>query len=339
MDIINHSGLQTLASLAITGVEDSKGGSLPNPGTTSDTELTLSGDGTPSSVVAFLDNGSPVGTASVTTNGTWEKSVTAELGRHEFGVREGATNWQSWVITVEAEVALPPTIDRVNGSWWDVDNGGFTPDTTVTLYGTGTPGYVDIYDGTTYMGSVPVNGNAWSYTATGLQVRAHGFTARNSIENTVSGEWRFDVILVERQEHFRELSNQVIPGGGSLRFDYLTVINGGANPAGSSLEKTLSPVSTGCIRCNNATGQIARYVFSFHHFCHRFALNIEPPALQQFTTVEIVNVDGTVLATRPCDAYGLSYDGGRQRIKELRFSHVTGTGGAWSMAHWITLYF
>ncbi|WP_206194721.1 hypothetical protein, partial [Pseudomonas viridiflava] len=56
---------------SITRVVDSLGNSIPNPGTTQDTVMTLSGSGTASSVIFIYDNGVLLTTASVTINGTW----------------------------------------------------------------------------------------------------------------------------------------------------------------------------------------------------------------------------------------------------------------------------
>ncbi len=116
MDIQPQSIPERVAA-SITGVVDSLGNPVSNGGITQDTELTLSGSGTASSVIFIYDNGVLLTTASVTINGTWSFSPeTLVLGQHVFTVRDGSGGVDSpeWVVTVDsAELDLgPPAVTQ-----------------------------------------------------------------------------------------------------------------------------------------------------------------------------------------------------------------------------------
>jgi hypothetical protein len=185
---------ERIAAPNIMGVVDSQGISIPNPGTTLDTALVLSGTATASVVVTILDYGSPVGTASVTTAGTWEKSATAVVGRHEYTVREGTTLSQPWVVTVTA-VEEKPIITGVKGASGPVDNGGTTTDTTLTLSGTATPNTnIEILDAGVPKGTAAVDGNgSWTTVAIVFVVGGHSLTARRVGGTLVSDPWTLTV--------------------------------------------------------------------------------------------------------------------------------------------------
>ncbi|HEX8596791.1 MAG TPA: hypothetical protein VF682_26445 [Pseudomonas sp.] len=107
----------------ITRVEDSEGTFIPNNGATQNTALTLSGTGLSGFVLVILDNGVSVGTVSVTSAGTWEISVSAELGVHSYTARQmGGAISQPWVITVAAvteELPAPTIIGTPEGGVLD----------------------------------------------------------------------------------------------------------------------------------------------------------------------------------------------------------------------------
>ncbi|HEX8540656.1 MAG TPA: hypothetical protein VF671_03030 [Pseudomonas sp.] len=159
-----------LAPLSITSVVDSAGTSIPNPGTTQDTELTLSGTGLAGGVVTILDNGDVIGRPSVTVEGLWEISVTVALGTHSFTARgnDGAVSLP-WVITV-VTAAVKPTIDSVRDSKGEVADGGTTFDTSVTLAGKAAASQqVQIFDGAVSKGTAPVNASGdWTFNASDL---------------------------------------------------------------------------------------------------------------------------------------------------------------------------
>jgi len=175
-----HSSSSPFADPAITAVTDSAGTPLTNPGYTEDTELTLSGVAPANSVVLLFDNGVPIGSASVTINGTWGKSAIAELGEHRFTVRvTGGPESLPWVITVET-IAVPPTIFNVVDSRGDVAHNGTTFDTTVTVSGTGERGKaVEFFQDGNSKGDTPVNAEgAWSQSVTDLTPGGHNFQVR-----------------------------------------------------------------------------------------------------------------------------------------------------------------
>ncbi|WP_122663897.1 hypothetical protein [Pseudomonas viridiflava] len=116
MDIQPQSTPERIAA-SISRIVDSLGNTVLNGGTTQDTDLTLSGSGTASSVIFIYDNGVLLTTASVTINGTWSFSPeTLVLGQHVFTVRDGPGDVDSpeWVVTVDsAELDLrPPAVTQ-----------------------------------------------------------------------------------------------------------------------------------------------------------------------------------------------------------------------------------
>ena len=166
----------TLAAPSITAVVDSAGNPVPNNGTTQDTELTLSGAGPANSVAIIYDNGSAIGTASVISAGTWEKSVTAELGAHSFTVSvvgEGVS--VAWVVTVTTGLAAPVIISIKDSKGNDIPSGSTTSDTHVILNGTAAPDYqVEIYDGDVFVAAVPVDSSGnWAFEAPDLAVKTY----------------------------------------------------------------------------------------------------------------------------------------------------------------------
>jgi hypothetical protein len=215
MEISNDFGSQTADDPTISGVVDSAGTSIPNPGTTQDTELTLSGTGIAAGVVSVLDNGSLIDRASVRDDGTWTTSATVALGPHSFTVHApGGAESQPWVITV-VNAAVKPTIDSVVDSQGvPIPPNSDTSDTTVTLAGTAEPGStVEIDDGTTSWGTAPATGGAWTKTLAGLPLGLHSMTAITGED--VSDPWAFTV-MVEVQPTItsvRDSKGEVANGG------------------------------------------------------------------------------------------------------------------------------
>ena len=178
MSIENNSGQQVSAALAITKVQDSSS-SLPNPGTTSDIELTLSGTGTENAVVVIKDEGNMLGTASVIGDGSWVKSVEAAVGRHVYTVNEGAAVSASWVITVVAQVV--PQINSVKDSQGvEIPEEGTTVDTRVTLSGSAQASQtVELLDQGKSIGAADVDANgAWARVFQDMARERHSIKAK-----------------------------------------------------------------------------------------------------------------------------------------------------------------
>ncbi|MGF6707718.1 Ig-like domain-containing protein [Pseudomonas frederiksbergensis] len=97
-------------------------------------------------------------------------------------------------------VTVPPVIDRVTDSKGEIDNGGTTIETRITLTGTASKGQkVQILDDTTVKGE-PVADAAtgiWTLEVTALNVAAHSFTAKVLYgSGQVSAAWVVNVTAV-----------------------------------------------------------------------------------------------------------------------------------------------
>jgi hypothetical protein len=185
-----------LAAPWITAVIDGVGNSIPNNGTTQDTELTLSGEGLPGGVVTILDNGDVIGRPSVTVAGTWEISVTVALGPHSFTARAAdGTVSVPWVITV-ISAAVKPTIDSiVDSKGVAIPQGSSTSDKNVTLIGTAEPdSTVEIKDDATSWGTELAPGGAWTKALAGLASGPHSMTAITSAG--ASDVWPFTILAL-----------------------------------------------------------------------------------------------------------------------------------------------
>ena len=101
------------------------------------------------------------------------------------------------VESVAAEVK--PDITSVRGLSGDVDNGGITPDTQLTVFGYGQAGVtLEIRDGSLLLGTVVVESNgSWKYDLTALTQTYHSITARNAGGQLVSEPWIFTVQAIE----------------------------------------------------------------------------------------------------------------------------------------------
>ncbi|HEX8596788.1 MAG TPA: hypothetical protein VF682_26430 [Pseudomonas sp.] len=199
----------------IARVTDSKNTPIPNPGTTQDTALTLSGTATANVVLVLSDDLSIIGTTSVTTAGTWEKSVTAAVGRHSYTAREqGGVESQAWVITVVNAAVKPVIVSVADSKGVAIPPNGNTSDTSVTLAGTAEPNStVEIDDGTTSWGTAPAPGGTWTKALAGLQLGPHSMTAVTGAD--VSDPWPFTV-MAEVQPVITTVSDssgEVVDGG------------------------------------------------------------------------------------------------------------------------------
>ncbi|HEX8540658.1 MAG TPA: Ig-like domain-containing protein [Pseudomonas sp.] len=228
MKTANDFGSPTANDPTISGVVDSAGTSIPNPGTTQDTELTLSGTGNAAGIVSVLDNGSLIDRASVRDDGTWTTSATVALGPHSFTARatDGAESLP-WVITVVNAAVKPEITSVVDSKGVSIPAGSSTSDTSVTLAGTAEPGStVEIDDGTTSWGTAPAPGGAWTKTLAGLPLGLHSMTAITGAD--VSDPWAFTVI-VEVQPTItsvRDSKGEVANGG--TTFDTTVTLAGKA---------------------------------------------------------------------------------------------------------------
>ncbi|HEY3986969.1 BapA/Bap/LapF family large adhesin [Cedecea sp.] len=167
----------------ITQVYDDVGtitGPVSNNGATNDPTPTLSGSGEPGSTITVYDGLNVLGTTTVNGNGTWTFTPTTPLldGPHSFTVTAsdaaGNVTAPSAPWNVELLTVLPnaPTIgeiiDNVSPDLGPVLPGGSTNDPQPVINGTaGANAVVQIYDGTTLIGTVTADGSgAWTFKPT-----------------------------------------------------------------------------------------------------------------------------------------------------------------------------
>ncbi|MDU8360625.1 hypothetical protein [Pseudomonas syringae group sp. J309-1] len=221
---------------SISNVVDSQGVTVPNGDTTSDTVLTLSGSGNPSSVVFIFDNGALLTTASVTINGTWRFTETVVQGQHTFTVRDGLGGVDSpaWVVTV-GEAAVTPEITRIeDASGNEIPNGGTTDDNSmIIVYGTASPNQqVELFDYAASAGPVNVDSSGdWRYQAWGLSFKGYSLTAKGLYGSfPESDKWDFTVIAVTVPtiSIILDAAGVEIPEGGTTPGTSVTVIGSAA---------------------------------------------------------------------------------------------------------------
>lgn len=165
----------------LTGVNDSIGTVAQN-GTTYDTTVTLTGAATPREQIQIHDKGTPLGSpVNVGANGQWTTPVsglaltshimTAKALYQVVPVDSPPRNF-----TVTAHVA--PTLTSVRDAIGEVQNGGETKSTTVSLQGTVTPGrQVQIYDNGAPKHTVAAPGGTWS-TSLPVSLGGHSIYAK-----------------------------------------------------------------------------------------------------------------------------------------------------------------
>ncbi|MDZ7277432.1 Ig-like domain-containing protein [Pantoea eucrina] len=191
-------------------ISDSVGpirGAIVNGTTTDDNRPVLSGNATPGTLVNVYDGGTLLGSAVVGANGTWQFTVpTLADGAHSLTtvVTDSAGNASAPGAPVNFTVdTQPPTaatdlaLSGDNAS--SIPPNATTTDNTPVLSGRGEPGsVVQIYDGTTPIGSTTVDGNGnWAFTTPALSNGAHSLyvTLTDAAGNVSapSASWDFTV--------------------------------------------------------------------------------------------------------------------------------------------------
>ena len=197
IDTVSLSGLQSQPEQLIgrfpqpnePNVSNDHGQPIHNGFPTAITTPTLSGGiAWPASKVIIMDNGQPIGEASVDENGYWTFKIDAPLaeGQHVFTIiavsTTGIASEESAPYIVFVDNSVQPTIAVVIDDQNNQQN-GVTADNTPTLKGTGEPGMVlDIYANGKKIGEAPVdeNGN-WTFTPDEpLKNDYYGFSAKNT---------------------------------------------------------------------------------------------------------------------------------------------------------------
>jgi VCBS repeat-containing protein len=165
----------------ITSLTDDQGpvtGAIAANSVTDDTTPTLSGTGEAGDIVTIYDNGQPIASVTVDSQGNWTFTPGTPIaeGTHQFSVSQmdkagnisPTTTGDTFYVYTTAPTA--PTLVNVQDNEGSVTgsltNNQSTDDTTPTFSGTSQPGVtITIYDHGTAIGSVMADSQgAWSFT-------------------------------------------------------------------------------------------------------------------------------------------------------------------------------
>ena len=158
---------------------------VPSGGSTNDSTPTLSGTAEAGSRVSIFDGSTLLGTAIVNGSGAWSfTTATLAQGSHPISVTvtdpagnvSGSTSATVIIDTVAPLAVTNLVAANNNGSTAiTIPNNGATNDTTPLLSGNGEVGArVNIYDGTTLLGTTTVGSNGtWSFVSTALSQGTH----------------------------------------------------------------------------------------------------------------------------------------------------------------------
>ncbi|MBK4785075.1 MAG: hypothetical protein FT714_13105 [Pantoea sp. Pent] len=167
-------------------------GPIGKGGYTDDTTPTLAGRGTPGDRVTVIDNGTPIGEATVGKDGRWSFTPTTPLndGTHNFTVvmtdpvGNSSAPSDVWPVIVDTQAPNPVVIisimDDVGSVIGPIQRDGFTDDRRPTLHGTAEANsLVTIYIGEVAVGSVKADasGNWQLIPGIDLADGRHEFTA------------------------------------------------------------------------------------------------------------------------------------------------------------------
>ncbi|MGA3682081.1 Ig-like domain-containing protein [Pseudomonas graminis] len=166
----------------ITQVLDSNG-PISNGGSTVETSVTVSGQGSPDQQIELFDGNTSKGTARTNNAGTWSLTVSGlTIASHPLKAKAlYGTEPESTVWTVIVAVAVTPTITSIKDSKnVEIPPDGFTVDTDVVVTGSASANLqVEVFDGAATLGKVSANGaGQWTLPLTGLNVAVHRIKAK-----------------------------------------------------------------------------------------------------------------------------------------------------------------
>jgi len=219
-------------------------GSVANGGSTRDTQLTISGTGTPNATISIHDENGGRGEYPINASGNWTTSVLLfavsatphSVTAKEVGVPPISDPWRFTV----TQSSVAPLIRSVTGTNGSVANGGSTQDTQLTISGTGTPNAtISIHDENGGRGEYPINASGnWTTTvlAFAVSATAHSVTAKEVGVPPISDPWRFTVTQSSVRPEIRSVTgvNGSVANGGTTRDTQLT-ISGSGTPNGRIL--------------------------------------------------------------------------------------------------------
>lgn len=158
-------------------------GPISNGGSTVETSITLSGQGSPDQQIELFEGKDSKGTARTNGAGAWSRTLSdLTVASHAFkakalyGSQPESTEW-----TIIVTQAVTPTINSVKDSnTVEIPPDGFTVDTTVVLKGSASANLeVEIFDGEDSKGKARADaGGQWTLELKGLSVAVHAMMAK-----------------------------------------------------------------------------------------------------------------------------------------------------------------
>ncbi|ATF48494.1 large repetitive protein [Citrobacter werkmanii] len=162
---------------------------LANGGRSDDTLPLLKGTGVADSTITIYDGATPIGTATVTPEGSWSFQVTQPLseGPHALSAiatdkAGNASSVGNFTLTIDTTPPAAPVITSAEGligsETKPLANGGSTKSDNPKLSGTGEPGAtITVFDNDVRLGTATVQPNGtWTFTPTLLTDGPHKFT-------------------------------------------------------------------------------------------------------------------------------------------------------------------
>jgi hypothetical protein len=214
----------------ITQVIDSNG-PISNGGTTVETSVTLSGQGSPDQQIELFDGNVSKGTARTNGAGAWSLTLSGlTVASHPFKARAlYGTQPESTVWTITVAAAVTPTITSIKDSNnIEIPPDGFTVDTDVVLTGSASANLeVEIFDGALSKGRAKANaGGQWTLALTGLSVALHAMKARaDYASHPESPERKFTItaVVTPTITNVVDANGTPVPNGGSTFANTLTL--------------------------------------------------------------------------------------------------------------------
>ena len=211
--------VNAVPSIAVPTIDSfSRDSNIADDGITNDNTLRLAGTAPANSTVRVYDGANPIGSTTASSSGSWSYT-TGVLADGLYNLTVRAT---SGATTSAASSPLPVTVDTVAPS---APSFSTTINTNkVTLNGTAEANStVEVYDGTTQIGTTTTNGNGtWGYTTGTLSDATYTFTARATDAAGNTGAWSAERTVTvatstpSTPTEFPDATNTGVPEGVTL---------------------------------------------------------------------------------------------------------------------------
>ncbi|SEJ39861.1 Ig-like domain-containing protein [Pseudomonas sp. NFR16] len=330
-------------------------GPISNGGSTVETSITLSGQGSPDQQIELFEGKDSKGTARTNGAGAWSMTLSdLTVASHAFkakalyGTQPESTEW-----TIIVTQAVTPTINSVKDSnTVEIPPDGFTVDTTVVLTGSASANLeVEIFDGADSKGKARADaGGQWTLELKGLSVAVHAMMAKaDYASHPESPKRKFTITAVVTPTITRVEDPQGNPvtNGGSTYANTVTasgkasigqsveVFDGGASKGTASVNssgdwsRSVSGLSVG------AHSLTARALYANSPVSSAWALNVQAATAPTLSvrdsrgevgqgsniTDTTVTVSGTAVANEQVEVFDNNVSKGTE---------TAGGNGAWS---------